>query len=347
MQEAELRSILTRITTAGEIRPAGDHHIKFSCLLARWNHRSGRDQRPSMTATVGPGVSILKCHTCRYIGTLADTMLRINTLTGGSIAAISLQTKAREADLALESLDFSAIGVTAGRYRQNTPDIDYTGYLMELRKPGLSDRACALLLEKGVDPDFAASQFFCATVPSDYTDPGMGLNSYRKRKRTRSECLVFPVLSVVGGETICVGAQVRPLDPSPLKYWTIWPFASGRHLFGEHFLPFLRHRPLSLVEGPFDAMHLTQLGAWAAGIHGIYLDAEKAQLIRAAEPSHVGILLDPDEAGQSAVEAVNEMLTKHGVPSMIYGLRQDPKYLTANDLATNYSSLLSTNQPQQ
>jgi 5S rRNA maturation endonuclease (ribonuclease M5) len=340
MQEAELRAALIQIG-AGDPRPAGPRHIKFSCILAPWTHGRGSDRRPSMTATVGPGVSLLKCHACKHLGSLADTVLKMNTLAGGLYSALGLQLKAREHELALEDLDFTDID-GRDRYARQDPDRDYTQYLVDLVQAGLSDRAKMLFVEKGVDPDFAASQFYCATVPGGYSDPGMGTDRYGNPKRTKGECLVFPVLvsGLDAGNVRCIGAQVRPLVPDPLKYWTIWPFVSGRHLFGEHFLSHVKGRPLSVVEGPFDAMHLTQLGAWAVGINGVNFSEEKARLIRAADPSVVGVLLDPDDAGQNAAENVNRMLTKCGVPCTMHYLSQDPKYLTQQDLATNYQTLL-------
>jgi len=292
-----------------------------------------------MTATVGPGVTLLKCHACKHLSSLGDTLLELNRLSGGQYAGLALQMKARERELALESLDFSAAGVT--RQTRTTPDTDYTVFLADLLRVPMLPLGRDVLAAKGVDPDFAIEQFYCTTVPAGYTDDGMGTDRYDNPKTTKAPCLVFPILvSPDVGIVRCVGAQVRPLAGNGLKYWTIWPFVSGRHLFGEHLLPYGAGKPLSLVEGPFDAMHLVQLGARAAGINGLAFSAEKAKLIRASEPSLVGILLDPDVEGQNAAKNVNKVLTKHGVPSMLYHLDQDPKYLTQQDLSDRYSSLL-------
>jgi len=339
MQEAELRAILAHIPGAGTLRPGGTNHVKFSCILAPWTHGRGTDRKPSMTATIGPGVSLLKCHACRHLASLADTLLRLNTYSGGQYAALALRVKSREHELALQDIDFTQINDPSNLIRTD-PDLDYTPFLAQLIGSGLTPWARDTLASKGVDPDFAAEQYYCASVPAGYHDDGMGLDRRGYLKTTRTECLLFPVLTAQAGTVRCLGAQVRPVNPEPLKYWTIWPFVAGRHLFGEHFLPYLNHRPLSLVEGPFDAMHLMQIGAWSVGLNGLAFSTAKANLIRAAEPSLVGVLLDPDEAGVTAARNVNKLLTEHGVPSMLCNLDQDPKNLTRDDLVTHYPFLI-------
>jgi len=302
----------------GPIRRSGEHFIGISCLFAAWKHGDGTDRKPSMAVSFGKGKSILKCHTCQYKRPLVNALVDLNALSQGRIQnLVSIATEAEEKIPDLPSLR-----------RGKEPEVkDYTKELEQLLKNPMPKEALDFLESKGVDQTWAKKLKFCwaDSIHCERSDGTV---------YTMERMIIFPVLSIQGGKTTCVGAQARSLDvkPTESKYVAAFRFPSGLFFFGEHLLSKVGGKRIILVEGPMDHAHLLSVGEWAFGLVGLYLSPEKMEKIKRAAPRMVYIVLDPDQNNKPTTSVISRTLNAAGIPNKVIPVEKDPRRLTREDL---------------
>jgi len=323
MQEEALEIVLRRLSAAGlfeEARLSGEEHFAISCPFAKWKHKSGSDNRPSATVSFGNSRSVFKCHSCGLKMNLDAAVSMLNDLTGGIRLISSITSDVRKIEQE-HRLTVKPLG--AKRTKSLT---DFMDILRPMISTPYPKHMLKFLRQKNV-PEIIAKKFYCAYI-ENYVHPG------KKRDISVRNAVLFPALIKIENKVLCVGAQVRPFDAGEddLKYYSIFPFKSGRFLFGEHLLSRIRGKRIFLVEGPLDAMHLWSIGQKALGLFGLFMSTERAEKIKAAAPRKVFILLDPDQNEQQTPKKIFDNLKKVGVQAEVIKINEDPKQLTKEDL---------------
>lgn len=135
-----------------------------------------------------------------------------------------------------------------------------------------------------------------------------------------------------------IGYAGRRLQPDDRGKW-VAPRAlpKSQLLYGWHRQP--RPGPLIVVEGPWDAMRLDQLGLGAVALLG--LTASRPQLHLLSTRSCL-VLLDGDDAGRRAADRLAQDLQ---APAIDLPDGADPADLTDSQLGTALQPFLSSNQP--
>ena len=327
MQEEDLRDILEQLPDTGRIKTSGDWHLSMSCLFAELRHERHRDRRASMTISYGPEQSYVTCFSCGYQKPFVAMLFELNMRVGG-LAALALKAQEVESEPVFHVI---------GEPRKAPPPRIYTELLNKLAARPYSEKAKTLLAEKGVS-SHTAKAFQCFYVPK-----GTVLEIFDKPKEVFSDCLGFPVFSKVDGKFECVGAQARPLEmrPSSQKYFAIFPFLGQQHLFGEKVLELVEGRPLAVVEGPFDTMHLCENRVLSVALMGLNISDAKALKIAKAHPTMTALLLDPDQAAKRRRDKILATMSKYGLNPLIKELTKDPKAYTPKEIQTHFTELLS------
>ena len=91
-------------------------------------------------------------------------------------------------------------------------------------------------------------------------------------------------------------------------------------------------RPIALVEGSFDTMHLFQERLPSLALNGLSMRKNRVDLLTSARPSTIMILLDPDKAGTDAVERILPTISEAGLPVIVITGSSDPKFLSSTQL---------------
>ena len=332
MRESELRAILARIPGVANPGSSGtSNHLKISCVLAQWRHRHGTDRHPSMTVSFDETPSRVYCFGCGYSASLADALFELNIRRGG-LAELAVLAQTRDKPTLS---NFENLRTPQTLLSHRSPDSDYTPYIQHLLTNEWPSTVYEFLASKNVHPD-AARKYFCAYAPAGHWDDGMPIDDEEQPKPLRHDSLVLPIMSHDSEDPSalrCVGAQTRTLDPRGFpKYFTPYSVATRYHLFGQQILPLARGRPICVVEGPFDVMHLVQLGLLAVGLNGVSLSTEKILKIKHASPSLVVLMLDPDTAGRQGVQRAVTRLLQQSVPHRTVTLDRDPKHYSLDEL---------------
>lgn len=340
MREDYIRGLLRRLPHIKSVRHAGDRLIT-NCIVAPLHHRNGQDRRPSMSISYNDGLSFCHCFGCGFKGTLEAALahLAVNLVEGPiQQAASELAVESKR----LESLSFPDLKEVKLR-RDRDRAVDHSKLWRDLMSTPWPTEAEDLFRSKNVDPEFARTTYGCAFIPKGYESYAFGEDAETgEPKAIHQDSVAFPTLIRQEGRTICIGAQARPVvyDNRGAKYWSLLRgFKSHRHLFGQHLCYRWFGRPIALVEGPFDTMHLAQLGVPVVGLHGLFMSPEKVARLRATKPPLLVVLLDPDVAGVTAATEVKSFLTAQQFPATIAQLQADPKYYSLEDLQTEVPEL--------
>lgn len=313
MNEHDLRQVLT-MAGAKEVKPSGDRYLMANCLFP-WEHKNQQDTRPSMSVSIDAGgPSWVRCFGCGYHRPL-------------SVAIRDLARKMpvygfQELADWVEKCEGSLVPVPG---EARTPEkrlervLDYTEQALSLRNVPLPGRAQAFLATKGVPPDFAAEQVL-----------------WEPKKR----CLVFPVLAWREDKLRVIGAGARkPRAPTnrETKYWTIWEFDAGLHLYGEHLLPQWKGMNVLAVEGYMDALHCWWLRKPCVALIGKSFGPERAKMLHRWGIRSVCLAFDPDvyeAAGwEKRVNRILASLESEGVRAYYVIPEKDPKYLDKETLS--------------
>lgn len=115
-----------------------------------------------------------------------------------------------------------------------------------------------------------------------------------------------------------VGMQARSLrkPPEPKYLFTRshqgWARTRSLYLFAESLTAWGTMRPLTLVEGPLDALAVATAEAPVAALMGDTLCTGQIDLLHAAGVHKIRLWLDFDAAGRQAKNGIHESLTKRG-----------------------------------
>lgn len=305
------------------INESGEEHLKFSCIMAKYRHEFGRDRSPSMTASIDPqGPSYLKCFACRYKRPLITALADLNALTEGAV--LSILDWAREVEEKQKKIKSPGQKQKKKRIKVYNYNDDLAWYFRQ----GMPQEGRDFLEAKGV-PYQVARWLKISWIEK--------ATRYRKDGTPYevSKAILIPILSKIGGQTTCVGAQYRPIyqKGKRAKYGTFFGFSSSAFLFGEHLLTpeIVGHQRLFVLEGPFDAAHLHSLGERAVALIGLYCGRSKAEKIRLSMPRIIYVLLDADAEGQRATTRVVQDLAATGIPTVNLIPPRDPKELSRQD----------------
>lgn len=96
-------------------------------------------------------------------------------------------------------------------------------------------------------------------------------------------------------------------DRGQLSYVNVSGTWSKQNVFG-YDLARKRNGPLWVVEGPRDTANVVQCGGRVVGLLGSYVGPDKVALIESLDPPMVIIATDPDDAGDSAAEDLENRL---------------------------------------
>lgn len=313
--EHVLKALVERgfIQTYGE---SGEEHFGLNCLFAR-RHESGRDSTPSMSVSIGDGPSFLICHACGYKGNLLEALNALNMETDGFLSDINEWIRKNEK---------RTIAFKSKKAKEYKP-LDYSEELKKLRRdfPNFPQEAVSFLSEKGCSPEIAKNMQ-CVWVENE--EFRLGEKTVKVEKG-----FIFPVLSKATGKITCVGAQVRPLSwTGRCKYFTVFPFKAGRHVFGEHLLDKCRGRRLFVTEGPLDCLHFLQHKEASVALLGLNLSKDKAEVIRRGGPRAVYVLLDPDQNTRGTADRLAKKLTEAGLRAYALKTEKDPRSLSRTEL---------------
>lgn len=296
----------------GAYKSSGEEHFGFSCLFAD-SHDDGLDSGPSMTVSIDDeGPSFLKCHCCGYKGPLVDGLNRLNMSFSGVLSDLVEWVRQNDAKATVR------LGKKAEKVY--VPK-NYSNELKELLGTKYPKALLDFLASKGSN-EAVAREMMCAWVEKkDF--------STMKTPLTVENTLVLPILTRVTGKLTCVGAQARRIDGNRgSKYFTIFPFEGGRHLFGEHTLNSVEKRRLFVLEGPLDVLHFRAIGEKAVGLMGLHLSHDKIQKIQRSGARRVYVLFDPDQNERGTAEKVAKALTTETFQATALKFDSDPRTIT-------------------
>ncbi len=119
-----------------------------------------------------------------------------------------------------------------------------------------------------------------------------------------------------------LGYAGRRLSPHPRGKWVFPPrLPKSQLLYGLHHVD--PRGPLTLVEGPWDVLRLSQLQIPAVALLGTTLSADQAELIRHA--ARIVVMLDGDPVGRRAARRIS---TDLGADLVLLDHGHDPTDLT-------------------
>lgn len=324
MQLADLQELTKRLHAKYPVSSGGDWYM-INCV--RRSAHGGLDRRPSMGVLLDDGKAMAKCHSCGFTGTLQKALFD-EAEKDASYLSVAFWLQQLEAqEQANRPLILKPKTVV-----ENI--LDYTDGWQDLvtATKDFSDKAKALLKAKGVT-ELTARRVGVCECPKHFSDDYTGELPDGTQREIPYNSLVFPFLiRTLDGHIKCVGAGARPLEQAPYKYTTLYKFKKTHFLYLEPVLQKVNGRPLTVVEGYFDALHINQEKIASVSITGTVLSERQATKIQLARPSHVYLLLDPDSPGEIGAENAKERLDKLKVPTTIVRLESDPKYYSQNSL---------------
>lgn len=302
--------------------------VSVPCIMAPVRHSSGRDRNPSMSISVGDEASVAFCHSCNYSrqfqNALVD-MFRQNVYPNiGHLALI-----AQRAEVDSSDNPFKAFGKPKDKLR-HIKNTDFTEALYEIEGQPWSSDAETFLESRGVSVE-TAKAFHCEFLPAGFEHESF-VDKDGDVSPIRSDGILLPTIIQRDGKSICVGAQFRPLVTGMMKYVTPWRFSSSYYFFGQQFAPFFADRPIALVEGGFDVMHLYQERLPSLSLNGLSLQEIRLELLTSFNPSSILLLLDPDGPGQAAQDRLGTILDRAKTLHASVQCPKDPKHLSKNQL---------------
>lgn len=302
--------------------------ITVPCLLAPIRHSGGKDRRPSMSISVGEEPSFAYCHGCGYSHTLEKALIDLFTNNVyPSVGLLALEAQRLE-NQASSGRFLEWVG--GSKKRDAIKETDYSEELYEISGQPWPSHAVDFLESKGVSLK-TAKRFKCEFLAKGFEHESF-VSKDDEMEPIRQDCILLPILAYRDSRLRCVGAQARPIGESLLKYFSLWRFSSSYYMFGQHLAKYFSERPLALVEGAFDAMHLVQEGLPAVSLNGLSMKKTRIELLRSFNASSILLLLDPDRAGQQAQERMGRQLEKQGVSALSAVCPKDPKYLNKKQL---------------
>lgn len=161
--------------------------------------------------------------------------------------------------------------------------------------------------------------------------------------------VIIPVTDPVGNPIGFVGRMTPPVHSNVRYLYVTSELARRRYnLFG---LPFaLRHTDqhgfIILVEGPFDAMLLEQVGYPAVCTHGAYLTIEQALLLKSVHLP-IYVLGDGDSSGGDFLESVKrrrKYLPAENVFATTCPKGSDPAKLVQLGFSSGFSKILLSSE---
>lgn len=274
---------------------SGDTHIMVSCWCTK--HHKHNDRHPSLSIRTVPPYTVY-CHKAGCV------------FNKGPLAGCDLNTAIAAYFVVHPSVKLMLNRLNDAEYvyvPKFVLDGDYDKDIKALAKNAFPDEALEFMKSKGVTEK--------------------GIKAYNLLWDAANKGIVFPVLS--GGRY--VGAQIRPLKSAGLKYWALLPFKVSKHWFG------LQHasavgRALTIVEGPFDCVHMHEIGVRCIASMGSSVSPDKVSVLKnTVKPSRVFILMDPDDGGRGIASALSKRLEYAKIPCRILNANKDPKYLTLEE----------------
>lgn len=322
MDREKVQNLLEILRDRGIIddyKTSGEDHFGFSCIFPS-RHESGEDTSPSMTISCDEkGPSFLKCHACRYVGTLLDGLNASNMEHPGLLSDVMEWLRGNEI--------IPTVRVGVAKKGKHYVFKDYTAELEKIRGSPFPPEALAFLKEKGCS-EKVAKRMHCSWVESQEFQFG-------DKTAVIKKSIVYPVLMENEGKLLCVGAQARSVEGKGRnKYFSIFPFQARQHLFGEHLLAKMKGKRITMVEGPLDCMHLLQLGEASVALFGLNASDAKIDKIAAALVRVVYVMLDPDQNavrdkdGLRPSERIAKALEAKGVPARPVFPTENPKRMT-------------------
>jgi DNA primase len=177
----------------------------------------------------------------------------------------------------------------------------------------LLDPSAAFLASKGITPQTARRYEVGA-----YRGPGM-----------LSGCIGLRLLDVDGNPLGYAGRRLDPLQISSRGKWVFPPrLPKSTLLYGYHQARPLLHRGAVVVECPWGALRITQLGIPTVALLGTSISPRQSALL--ANLQRVVLLLDGDRAGRHATALIKGQLANAGAAHLPDDL--DPDDLSDQEL---------------
>lgn len=276
MQEQTIQA-LAEMMGLDNTAPTGGW-VSVTCPFAEWDHKSGRDNHPSMRVEVRQGgISRWRCFSCANGGDLTSVLFQLKAK--GFVAPYKELMAVAMAEE--DALEFPSLAVG--------PEVDFAvpeSWLDSFRKAHIIGDARSYLEGRGVD----LAEMMAWDIRWD---------GGRRR-------VCFPIRDKMGVLRGMQGRLIDPIDPDsdearvPYFLYKIAGHArGGTHWLGEDKIDW--DKPLVLVEGSFDAASVRRLYpnvVAACGAGTVLL--RKAKIERLAPAIEIVTLFDPGEAGDRA-----------------------------------------------
>lgn len=333
MNEEALKGFLSEMGL-WPLKRSGLNHFKIDCFYQESRHEGGYDRHPSATISFDQGVSWFTCFTCETRQPFWKTVERASTGIGYGRNWTSLARRMSAREEFEKDRDPAP---RPGGPRHAAKMIDCSGGLERIiRHGGLNypSEVVELLESKGVSPK-TARKFLVAFVRKGHVDEFLQKDENDEPIPLAADCLFIPTLRLTrGGKLKCYGGQGRPLEQIGKKYFTMYPYPSRGFVYGEHLFPEMAGRPIFVVEGQFDVMHIHQEDHCAGGLFGLHANPPRVIMIANARPSEAIVFTDPDPAGERVRMRIVREFQMRGVAARSVTSETDPKHCLSAELTT-------------
>lgn len=277
MRESTIGFILKQLGIHQKLKSSGSGWVMVSCPLAPVRHRSGRDDKPSLGVSVGPGVSIVKCHACGVGGTI-DRLVRA----------------VRREGLCTEEQAIAALGKVSWSKRY---------------EPSLNEEEEREEVQPSLDPHIVEqlSQWH----------PYFKRRKFTKREVLEWQLGAFDDQSAVLLPCVLADGTVPYVQARLVRKKAFWWMPEGihrAHVVGSHLLVGTE-KSLVVTEGVFDAMRarraVRQLGLLGkigvVALFGSKPNRDTVDHLFSLVQDELIIMTDPDEAGDLCADNLEEV----------------------------------------
>ena len=295
MKEDDLIKVFDALNIKRWQRLTGNYSI--SCPLAPWTHPKGTDNNPSMSVSISDDdVSLVNCWSCKFTGTIADLVKRLNLYLDGKLEKlVDFVDAAERKDPVAQIEKFQA-----SLFDDIPVNLSKSGKKSEKNKGIIPNTKQIVRDEHELDyfnvgiPSYANERGFDDAICKDFE---FGWDKRRNR-------LTVPVRNMDGK---LIGLMGRALSDSiHPKWWAYWNFPKGDYLFNENRID--RDKTLILTEGMFDVMRLFLYGLESpVGIFGSRVTRNQAEKIISLNMP-VCLFFDGDASGKLGIEKAGKLL---------------------------------------
>lgn len=282
MRKEDIKQVLSALGSSA-FKDSGDS-IQTNCPLARWEHESGKDSRPSLGVKEETGMSYFHCFTCNNSGGLM-TLVR-------TYASYALPEGLITQERVKELIDFIFIA--------EDEEVEQTPQIMETPKPPENIVSCL-----GTWHDYFEERGISKETADVWN---LGFHEATNR-------IMFPVYE----DKEVVGLVGRTIIEDAVK-WKNYPpkFRKSDYLYGLHLLDKSISPSLIIVEGPIDTVKVNDWvdmnDYWCVGLLGSEPSKRQMDLL-VDNTEEVIIMLDNDASGKRGRKTLLENIGKRTIIS--------------------------------